>query len=97
LVALVLNGEEENLVRVGPLPLKGRRFPHEGAPFPAWVERFLTEGASIPKQVGRFPARGGEFPTEGASTPKQVGRFPAWDGEFQDGIPALQSAERKSA
>jgi hypothetical protein len=30
-----LNEEEENLVGVGPFPLKGGRFPHEGASFPA--------------------------------------------------------------
>ena len=57
MVPQFLKGEEETLVRVTPFPIKGVRFPHEGAPFPAWVHRFLTEGASIPKRVGRAGER----------------------------------------
>ena len=75
LVPQLLNEEEETLGRVGPLLVKGGRFPHEGAPFPAWVDRFLTKGESIPKRVAPFPAWGAEFPTVGAPIPKRVVRL----------------------
>jgi hypothetical protein len=96
MVPQFLKGEEETLVRVTPFPIKGVRFPHEGAPFPAWVHRFLTEGASIPKRVARFPAGGGRFLTDGASIPKRVVGFGLRLRAHRHAS-AFQSAERTSA